>query len=150
MQLNTFYSGQQARFFLAEERGYLRDEGLGAWAAEVEFAAGDTAANIIPKMATGGFEVDYGDINALVAHAANGLVAEGRSRSSLAVFAGYNASPYTIAVPATSSIRTPQDLAGKLRAAHPQDAAMLLFPEFCKRGGLDATPPSTANQTCAA
>ena len=101
-------------------------------------------------MATGGFDVGYGNINALVAHAANGLVAEGMSRSPLAVFAGYSASPYTIAVSATSSIRTPQDLAGKLRAAHPQDAAMLLFPEFCKRGGLDATPPSTANQICAA
>ena len=28
MQLNTFYSGPQAWFFLADERGYLREEGL--------------------------------------------------------------------------------------------------------------------------
>ena len=129
MQLNTFYSGPQAWFFLADERGYLRDEGLA-----VEFTEGDTAANTVPKMAAGGFDVGYGDINALIAHAANGL-----SNAPLAVFASYNASPYTIAVPATSSIRAPQDLAGKLLAAHPQDAAMLLFPEFCKKTGLNAS-----------
>ena len=43
MQLNTFYSGPQAWFFLADERGYLRDEGL-----TIEFTEGDTAANTIP------------------------------------------------------------------------------------------------------
>ena len=133
MQLNTFYSGPQAWFFLAHERGYLRDEGL-----EIEFTEGDTAANTVPKMAAGGFDVGYGDINALIAHAANGLL-----NAPVAVFASYNASPYTIAVPAKSSIRTPQDLQGKLLAAHPQDAAMLLFPEFCKRTGLDAATVRT-------
>ena len=133
MQLNTFYSGPQAWFFLAHEREYLRDEGL-----EVEFTEGDTAANTVPKMAAGGFDVGYGDINALIAHAAHGL-----PNAPLAVFASYNASPYTIAVPAHSdkrgSIRTPQDLADKLLAAHPQDAAMLLFPEFCNKTGLSAS-----------
>ena len=133
MQLNTFYSGPQAWFFLADERGYLRDEGL-----EIEFTEGDTAANTVPKMAAGGFDVGYGDINALIAHAANGL-----QDAPLAVFASYNASPYTIAVPAKSGIRTPQDLAGKLLAAHPQDAAMLLFPEFCRKTGLDASTVGT-------
>jgi NitT/TauT family transport system substrate-binding protein len=133
MQLNTFYSGPQAWFFLADERGYLRDEGL-----EVEFTEGDTAANTVPKMAAGGFDVGYGDINALIAHSANGM-----PNAPLAVFASYNASPYTITVPANSSIRTPQDLAGKLLAAHPQDAAMLLFPEFCKKTDLDSASVRT-------
>lgn len=137
MQLNTFYSGPQAWFFLADDRGYLADEGL-----EIEFTEGDTAANTVPKMATGGFDVGYGDINALIAHAANGL-----PNAPLAVFASYNASPYTIAVPAKSSIRTPQDLAGKLLAAHPQDAAMLLFPEFCRKTGLDAATVRTVIDT---
>ena len=110
----------------------MRDEGLA-----VEFTEGDTAANTVPKMAAGGFDVGYGDINALIAHAANSRAAEGMSSSPLAVFASFNASPYTIAVPAKSSILAPQDLAGKLLAAHPQDAAMLLFPEFCRKTGLD-------------
>jgi NitT/TauT family transport system substrate-binding protein len=127
MQLNTFFSGPQAWFFLADERGYLRDEGLA-----IEFTQGDTAANTIPKMAAGGFDVGYGDINALIEHAARG-----KPNAPLAVFASYNASPYTIAVPQTGGIHTPAQLAGKRLVAHPNDAALNLFAEFCARTGLD-------------
>ncbi len=135
MQLNTFFSGPQAWFFLADERGYLRDEGLA-----IEFTVGDTAANTIPKMAAhagpGGFDVGYGDINALIEHAA-----AGKPNAPLAVFASYNASPYTIAVPLKSTgsgtVYGPMQLAGKRLVAHPNDAALNLFAEFCAKTGLD-------------
>jgi NitT/TauT family transport system substrate-binding protein len=126
MQLNTFTSGPQAWLFLAEARGDLRDEGLA-----VEFVEGDTAANTIPKMAAGGFDIGYGDLNALIEHAA-----AGKPNAPLAVFASYNASPYTIAVPAAGPVRGPRDLAGRRLVAHPNDAALNLFPEFCARTGL--------------
>jgi len=129
MQLNTFYSGPQAWFFLAEDRGYLRDEGLA-----VDFTEGDTAANTIPKMAAGGFDMGYGDLNALIEHAA-----AGKPRAPLAVFASYNASPYTIAVRKDGPIATPTDLRGRTLVAHPNDAAWRLFPEFCGKTGLDAS-----------
>jgi NitT/TauT family transport system substrate-binding protein len=129
MQLNTFYSGPQAWFFLADERGYLRDEGLA-----IEFTEGDTAANTIPKMAAGGFDVGYGDLNALIEHAG-----AGKPNAPLAVFASYNASPYTIAVPAAGGIQTPAQLAGKRLVAHPNDAALNLFAELCARTGLAAS-----------
>ena len=134
MQLNTFYSGPQAWFFLADERGYLRDEGLA-----LEFTEGDTAANTIPKMAAGGFDVGYGDLNALIEHAA-----AGKPNAPLAVFAAYNASPYTIAVAKDGTIRSPAQLAGKRLVAHPNDAALNLFAEFCARTGLD---PGSVNIT---
>ena len=126
MQLNTFFSGPQAWFFLAAERGYLGQEGLC-----IEFVAGDTAANTVPKMAAGGFDIGYGDINALIEHA-------GRRKlnAPLAVYASYNASPYTIAVAASGPLRAPRDLAGKRVVTHPNDAAWLLFPEFCHMTGL--------------
>ena len=127
MQLNTFLSGPQAWFFLAEARGYLREAGLA-----LAFVEGDTAANVVPKMATGEFDVGYGDINALIEHAASN-----RPHEPLAVFAAYNASPYTLAVPAASSIKTPADLAGRRLVTHPNDAALKLFPEFCAATGLD-------------
>lgn len=136
MQLNTFYSGPQAFFFLAHERGYLRDEGL-----EVEFVEGDTAANTIPKMATGAFDVGYGDLNALIRHAAQ--LGPDAPHTPLAVFASYNASPYTIAVPKAGPIHGPAELAGKRLSAHPNDAALLLFPEFCRRTGLDVASVQT-------
>ncbi len=128
MQLNTFYSGPQAWFFLADARGYLRDEGLA-----LEFTEGDTAANTIPKMAGGGFDAGYGDMNALIEHIAAGL-----PNAPQAVFASYNASPYTLAVAASSEITSPQQLVGKRLVAHPNDAALNLFAEFCAKTGLDA------------
>jgi NitT/TauT family transport system substrate-binding protein len=147
MQLNTFYSGPQAWFFLAEARGYLRDEGLA-----IDFTEGDTAANTIPKMAAnasaGGFDVGYGDINALIEHVAAGrpgapLATAPLAIAPLAIFASYNASPYTIAVPLrttnTATIYGPMQLAGKRLVAHPNDAALNLFPEFCAKTGLDPT-----------
>ena len=129
MQLNTFFSGPQAWFFLAAERGYLRQEGLA-----IEFVEGDTAANTVPKMAAGGFDIGYGDINALIEH-----VGQKRPNAPLAVHASYNASPYTIAVAASGPLRAPQDLAGKRLLSHPKDAALLLFPEFCHMTGLRQT-----------
>ncbi len=148
MQLNTFYSGPQAWFFLADARGYLRDEGLA-----IEFTEGDTAANTIPKMAAqatqagpGGFDVGYGDINALIEYVAAGkpdapLAAEPSAVAPLAVFASYNASPYTISVPlktaGAGTIYGPMQLAGKRLVAHPNDAALNLFAELCAKTGLD-------------
>jgi NitT/TauT family transport system substrate-binding protein len=128
-QLNTFLSGPQAWFFLAEARGYLRDAGIA-----LEFVEGDTAANVVPKMAAGGLDVGYGDINALIEHAACN-----RPNEPLAVFAAYNASPYTLAVPVASTINTPAGLAGRYLVTHPNDAALKLFPEFCAATGLDMT-----------
>ena len=128
MQLNTFFSGPQAWFFLAAERGYLRQEGLA-----IDFVEGGTAANTVPKMAAGGFDIGYGDINALIEH-----VGQGRPNAPLAVHASYNASPYTIAVAASGSLLTPRNLAGKRLLSHPKDAALLLFPEFCHLTGLRA------------
>ena len=50
MILNTFVSGPQAWFFLAGERGYLRDEGIA-----LEFTPGDTGivhARFLPPLTT--------------------------------------------------------------------------------------------------
>lgn len=135
MQLNTFLSGPQAWFFLAEARGYLVQEGL-----SLDFVEGDTAANVVPKMMAGGFDVGYGDLNALIAHAGaaeDGTPSPGLLPSlPLAVFASYNASPYTLAVAQSSGITSPLDLAGKRLVTHPNDAAWRLFAEFCAATGL--------------
>jgi NitT/TauT family transport system substrate-binding protein len=129
MILNTFYSGPQAWFFLADDRGYLRDEGI-----ELEFTEGDTAANAVPKVASSTYDVGYGDMNALIEMAAAGAPA-----GAVGVFATFNDSPYTIAVPAGSAIRRPADLTGKTLGAHPNDAAMRMLPEFAVRTGIDAS-----------
>lgn len=127
--LNTFYSGPQAWFFMADDRGYFRDEGLA-----VDFSEGDTLANAVPKLADGLYDAGYGDLNALVECAA-----ARPDDAPVAVFAMHNRSPYTIAVAADSPLRTPGDLAGRRLVTHPNDAAWRMFPEFCAACGIDAS-----------
>lgn len=129
MILNTFYSGPQAWFFLADDRGYFRDEGL-----EIDFTEGDTLANAVPKVASGAFDVGYGDMNALIE-----LAAAQPAEAPVAVFAVHNRSPYTIAVLADGPIRTPADLAGRTLVSHHNDAAWRMFAEFANATGLDAS-----------
>ena len=129
LQLNTFVSGPQAWMFLAQQRGYLAEVGLA-----LDFVPGDTAANTVPRMAADAtLDLGFGDLNALIEHRGRG-----RPGAPLAIFAPYNASPYTIAVPAGSPVQGPLDLAGRHIVAHPQDAAWLLLGEFCGATGLDA------------
>ena len=130
--LNTFYSGPQAWFFVADERGYFREEGIA-----VDFTEGDTLANAVPRIANDGFDAGYGDLNALVEFAA-----AHPDTAPVAVYAMHNRSPYTIAVPAAGPVATPADLAGKRLVSHPNDAAWRMFPEFCRATGLDPASAS--------
>lgn len=125
--LNTFYSGPQAWFFLADDRGYFRDEGL-----EVMFTEGNSLARAVTTLTSGAYDAGFGDLNELVR-----MRAAGRTDAPVAVMAIHNRPPYTIAVDAAGPIRTPADLAGKRLISHDQDAALLLFPEFCRATGLD-------------
>ncbi|WP_138469327.1 ABC transporter substrate-binding protein [Poseidonocella sp. HB161398] len=130
--LNTFYSGPQAWFFLAADNGHFAAEGL-----EVAFTEGSSLARAVETLAAGGFEAGYGDLNELAR-----MRAEGRRDTPVAVMAIHNRPPYSIAVDAAGPIACPADLAGRRLVSHPQDAAMLLFPEFCRATGLD---PSTVS-----
>lgn len=125
--LNTFYSGPQAWFFLAADNGYFREEGL-----DVQFTEGTSLARAVMSMTTGDFDFGYGDMNELIR-----MKAEGVRETPIAVMAIHNRPPYTIAVVADGAINTAADLAGKRLVSHPQDAALLLFPEFCHASGLD-------------
>lgn len=120
--LNTFYSGPQAWFFLADDLGFFREEGF-----EVSFTEGDTAANVIPRLFDDslGFDCGYGDVNALIE-----WVGQHGTACAQVVFCLHNASPYTIAVAATSSAKTIGDLRHKIIASHPNDAALRMLPEL--------------------
>ncbi len=125
--LNSNFSGPQAFFFLAQDRGYLRAAGLDA-----EFVGGDGAAAIVPRIGGEGFDFGYGDLNALVP-----LVARGMSDAPIAVYVTFNTTPLTIAVDAAGPVKAPKDLEGRIVAGHPIDAALEVFPEFATATGID-------------
>lgn len=126
--LNSNFSGPQAFFFLAQDRGYLKAAGLDA-----EFVAGDGAAAIVPRVGAEGFDFGYGDLNALVP-----LVARGVKNAPIAVYVTFNTTPLTIAVDANGPVKAPTDLEGRIVSGHPIDAALEVFPEFAAATGIDA------------
>jgi NitT/TauT family transport system substrate-binding protein len=126
--LNTSLSGPVAFFLLAQERGYLREEGL-----DVAFSAGPGAAAVVPMVRDGGFEVGYGDINALIERIARSAPGTG----PVAVYTTFNVVPFTIAVPADGPVRTPRDLEGRRIVGHAGDAALLTFDLYARAAGID-------------
>lgn len=127
--LNSNFSGPQAFFFLAQDRGYYAAAGLDA-----TFIGGDGAAAIVPHIGAEGFDFGYGDLNALVP-----LVARDTANAPIAIYVTFNTTPLTIAVDANGPVKTPKDLEGRIVAGHPIDAALEVFPEFAGATGIDAS-----------
>ena len=100
MVLNWKYQGPQGWFFLADDRGYFKAEGL-----DITIDQGDGSATPIPRVASGTYDIGFGDINALIEFAARKP-----EEAPIAVYVMYNRPPFTIAVKADSAIKTPKDL----------------------------------------
>jgi NitT/TauT family transport system substrate-binding protein len=128
MLLNSDYSSVNAWFSLAVDRGYLREGGL-----DLAFTAGRGAYTAAGRMVEEGFDVGYGDVNALVEVAANAP-----ATAPIAVYMMFPASPSVIAVAADSPIHAPQDLAGRHLRGHATDVALQTFPALAAKTGLSA------------
>lgn len=138
--LNTSFSGPVSFLLLADDKGYLRDEGL-----TVTFAEGDGAAAIVPKVRSGAYDLGYGDLTALIERIAREKPNEG----PVAIWTTFNSVPFTIAVDAKSSIRAPKDFEGKTISGHPLDAALVTFDMFAKANGVDASKVTTVQSSAA-
>jgi len=133
MLLNSGYSGAQAWFFLAEDNGHLRKEGI-----ELEFTTGLGAYTAAPRMVTDRFDIGYGDINSLIEIVAKNPKAE-LDDAPIAVYVMFNAPPSTIVVAADGPVKTPKDLEGRKIAGHATDVALNTSPAFAKKAKLDAS-----------
>ena len=143
MVLNSGYSGVNSWFVIAQDKGYLRDEGI-----EIDFTAGRGAYTAAPRIAAEGFDLGYGDINALIELPANDA-APGKAPTG--VYMMFNQSPSVVGVAADGPIRAPRDLVGKRIAAHPTDVALGTFPPYARAAGIDPATitvlPSDASMT---
>ena len=133
--LNWKYQGPQAWFFVAQDKGYFKAEGL-----DVEIDQGEGSAAPVGKVATGAYTGGFGDINALI-----DLAAKRGNEAPIAVSMIYNTPPFTIVVKADSPIRTPKDLEGKTIGGPANDGALKLFPAFAKAAKIDAAKVNLTN-----
>lgn len=125
--LNSGFSGANAWFVLADERGYFREEGI-----EVEFIPGKGAFTAAGRMVDEGYDVGYGDVNAVIEQAA-----KNPGKSPVGVYMVMDRSPSVIILPAKSAIRAPKDLAGRTVTGHGTDVALNTFAQYAARTGID-------------
>jgi NitT/TauT family transport system substrate-binding protein len=133
--LNWKYQGPQGWFFLADDRGYFKSEGI-----DIAIDQGNGSGAAVPLVANGTYDVGFGDINALIEFAA-----KKPEQAPIAVDVLYNRPPFTIAVKADSLIKTPKDLEGKTIGGAANDGALKLFPAFCKIAKIDCTKVNITN-----
>ena len=133
--LNWKYQGPQGMFFLADDRGYFKAEGI-----EVQLDQGNGSGGVPALVGNGTYDVGFGDMNALIE-----MAAKKPEDAPIAVYVMYNQPPFTIAVKADSPIKTAKDLEGKSIGGPANDGALKLFPAFCKIAKIDCTTVKLSN-----
>src|SRR5258708_25051355 len=133
--LNWKYEGPQGMFFLAQDRGYFKQEGL-----DVTFDQGNGSGAAVPQVANGAYDMGLGDSNGLVE-----LAAKKPDEAPIGVFMLYNRPPFAVAVKADSPIKTPADFVGRKLGGAANDGALKLFPALCAATKIDCSKVEIVN-----
>jgi NitT/TauT family transport system substrate-binding protein len=131
--LDFIIQGPQAPFFLAAERGHYAREGVNLTALD----AGRGSADTVNRVASGAYDIGFGDINALIE-----FNAKNPGKEIPAVLMVYDVAPFAIVTLRDKGIGKPADLAGKKAAAPSFDTPFRLFTLFAKANGI--APQSVA------
>lgn len=126
-QLDWRFEGPAAPFLMAAERGYFAEEGL-----NVQIDAGSGSAGAINRVASGAYEMGFGDLNALVEFLAENPDGPGIH----GVYIVYDGTPTSIFVRRDSGIASPDDLTGKTIAAPAFDTGYRAWGIFAAANGL--------------
>jgi NitT/TauT family transport system substrate-binding protein len=127
MILNWRLEGPNAPFFLAEDRGYFRAEGL-----SVRLDPGEGSSAPIGRIAAGTYDAGFGDINTLIE-----FTARQPERRLIAAMVLYTRPPMAVVSLARANITRPQDLLGRRVGAPQNDTGFRLFPAFATLTGID-------------
>lgn len=128
-QLDWRFEGPSAPFLMAVERGYFAEEGL-----DVQVDSGSGSAGAINRVASGAYEMGFGDLNALVEFLAENPDGPGIQ----GVYVVYDGSPASVFARKDRGIDSPADLAGKSIAAPAFDTGYRAWGIFAAANGLDA------------
>ncbi|MDJ0948829.1 MAG: ABC transporter substrate-binding protein [Alphaproteobacteria bacterium] len=125
--LNWKWQGPQAWFFIAQDKGWFKEEGL-----DVQLDQGSGSAAAVTRVASGAYDAGFGDINAITR-----FKSEHPDHKMKAVYMIYNVPPFVIVSLKEKGIKSPKDLEGKVLGASANDAAFKLFPGFVGATGID-------------
>ncbi|WP_249977450.1 ABC transporter substrate-binding protein [Vreelandella olivaria] len=128
-QLDWRFEGPAAPFLMAAEKGYFAEEGL-----DVQIDSGSGSAGAINRVASGAYEMGFGDLNALVEFLAENPDGPGIQ----GVYIVYDGTPAAVFARKDSGIESPADLAGKTIAAPAFDTGYRGWGIFAAANGLEA------------
>ena len=135
MVLDWKYQAQMGLFFLAEDRGYFKEENL-----EVSFDQGEGAGAAAPKIVGDIYDLGFGGVDSVVMLSANRP-----AEAPVVVFQVYARAPFVIVTRSDSPIKAPKDLEGRTVGGPTNDGALKLFPAFAKATGIDASKVAITN-----
>ncbi len=128
--LDWKFEGPAAGFLLAIDNGHFAAEGL-----KVTIDTGAGSRESIPRVATGAYEMGFGDINALIK-----FLDEDTSQKVKAVMMIYDKPPFAVIGRTAQGItEDPKSLEGKKLGAPPPDAAFGQWPAFVQVAGIDTS-----------
>lgn len=128
--LDWVIDGQQTPFFVTHGKGYFTREGV-----NVTLDAGAGSAAAVQRVASGTYDMGYGDTSALIEHLSKNPDPAARVQ---AVYITQDATPAGILTLKKHNIATPKDLMGRTIGGPTFDAARKLFPIFARAQGIDA------------
>ncbi|MGQ0663556.1 MAG: ABC transporter substrate-binding protein [Pseudomonadota bacterium] len=134
--LDFTLQGPQGAFFLAHERGYYAAEGVNLTALD----AGRGSSDTVNRVASGAYDMGFGDLNALIE-----FNAKNPGRESLAVLMIYDQAPFSIVTLKSKNIARPADLVGRNAAAPSFDTPFRLFALFAKANNFDPARVNWSN-----
>jgi NitT/TauT family transport system substrate-binding protein len=126
--LGLKFEGPAAPFLVGLDRNYYRAEGL-----DVAFDNAAEPLDIIKRVASGDYDMGFGDINLLIK-----FRDQNPKMPVPAVFMGYNRPAYAIVTRKSRGVTQPKDLEGKRLGAPETDSAFAAWKIFTKANGIDA------------
>ncbi|MEC5398205.1 ABC transporter substrate-binding protein [Uliginosibacterium sp. H1] len=119
--------GVHAWFYLAQDKGYFKDEKL-----DVTIDQGEGSAASVTRVMTGAYQAGFGDINAIVQNAATRP-----AETPVMVYMFYNRAPFALIMKSDSPIKTLKDVEGKKLGSPAGAAASKVFTALAKKNGID-------------
>jgi NitT/TauT family transport system substrate-binding protein len=126
--LDWKFEGPAAGFLLALDKGYFKAEGL-----DVTIDTGNGSVEAIPRVATGAYQMGFGDINSLIK-----FLDEDTSQKVKAVMMVYERPTFAVVGRKSLGITTdPKSLEGKKLGAPPPDGAFAQWKAFKQVAKID-------------
>jgi len=127
--LDWRFEGPSAPFLVTVDKGYFTAEGL-----DVTIEPGTGSMEPISRVASGAYDIGFGDINTLIRYRD-----QNPGNPVRAVFMVYNKPPFAIVTRKSRGIHAPKDLEGKKLGAPAGDATFAQWPTFVQVNGIDAS-----------